>query len=300
MKIPGRNGSNPSVPQAQEPSPKPSSRPMPSPSGKTPQATSQVTPPRLSRPAPSPQAAPVTHQEKPAAVTEESSQKSSRMLIFALLGLLLLGSAGAGWGALKYNRTKAGYEQQVAELEQTLGQARRRQAEEQARADQAQRLNDNLKGQLAELQSEFDTLLATKQASSSQSQKLIAQLKRQLNEWQQEAEKRAAANLKLQGLNDQQKTEIGKLRKEGKKLAARNKSLEKKLKYAKRKIETIIGHNVELSKAAIKLLDAYENKGVFSALASNEPLTGVGRVKLEHAIQDYRQHVSKHTVEDTR
>ena len=231
---------------------------------------------------------------------EPEKQGSSRLLLFALLGLLLLGAIGTGWGALKYSRTKAAYEQQVAELEQHLGQSRRRHAEERARADQAQRLNSDLKKQLADLQGEFDALLATKQASSSQSQKLIANLRKQLADWQQKAEKSAAANLKLQAQNDKQLAEIGKLRKEVKQLTARNDSLDKKLKYANRKIDRMIGHNVELSKAASKLLDAYENKGVFSALTSGEPLTGIGRIKLEHLIQDYRQHVSKNTVEDTR
>ena len=45
--------------------------------------------------------------------------------------------------------------------------------------------------------------------------------------------------------------------------------------------------NRELVDIGFALLDAYRNKGVFAALAQGEPLTGLARVKLENAAQDY-------------
>ena len=45
--------------------------------------------------------------------------------------------------------------------------------------------------------------------------------------------------------------------------------------------------NRELVDISLELLTAYKNKGVFSALAQSEPLTGLARVKLENAAQDY-------------
>ena len=45
--------------------------------------------------------------------------------------------------------------------------------------------------------------------------------------------------------------------------------------------------NRELVDLGLELLDAYRNKGVWSALAEREPLTGLARVKLENAAQDY-------------
>ncbi len=302
MKIPGRTGQSPSSPSPGQP-PQAPSRSLPRAIGETnavsPQAASAALP-RLPRPSQQAPASSVTQPAQPAVTVSPEKGGSSRLLLFALLALLLLGAAGTGWGTLKYSRTKAAFEQQVAELEQNLGQTRRRQAEEQARADQAQRLNSDLKGQLADLQSDFDALLATKQASSSQSQKQIVLLQKQLGEWQQQAENQKAKNLQLQTKNDEQLAEIRKLQKESNQLTAQNNSLEKKLDYSNRKIDRLIGHNVALSKAAADLLDAYENKGVFSALVAKEPLTGMGKIKIEHLIQDYRQQVSQNTVEDTR
>lgn len=50
-------------------------------------------------------------------------------------------------------------------------------------------------------------------------------------------------------------------------------------------------HNGELAGAAEDLLNAYEEKGVFSVLGEHEPFTGIGRVRLENLLETYRDKV---------
>lgn len=54
--------------------------------------------------------------------------------------------------------------------------------------------------------------------------------------------------------------------------------------------------NRELVDISLELLTAYKNKGVFSALAQSEPLTGLARVKLENAAQDYAGKIADRTL----
>lgn len=52
-------------------------------------------------------------------------------------------------------------------------------------------------------------------------------------------------------------------------------------------------HNGEMARAAEDLLKAYEEKGVFSALGEQEPVTGIGRVRLENLLETYRDKVEE-------
>ena len=54
--------------------------------------------------------------------------------------------------------------------------------------------------------------------------------------------------------------------------------------------------NRELVDIGQELLAAYRNKGVFSALAQAEPLTGIARVKLENAAQEYAGKIAERTL----
>lgn len=56
-------------------------------------------------------------------------------------------------------------------------------------------------------------------------------------------------------------------------------------------LATCRAHNGELVGVANDLLAAYQNKGVFDVLGEGEPLTGIGRVRLENLLETYRDKV---------
>jgi chromosome segregation ATPase len=49
--------------------------------------------------------------------------------------------------------------------------------------------------------------------------------------------------------------------------------------------------NVQLAGIANEALDRYEKKGCFGALAQAEPFTGLKRVEVENAVEEYRQKI---------
>ena len=49
--------------------------------------------------------------------------------------------------------------------------------------------------------------------------------------------------------------------------------------------------NVQLAGIANEALDRYEKKGCFGALAQAEPFTGLKRIEVENAVEEYRQKV---------
>lgn len=49
--------------------------------------------------------------------------------------------------------------------------------------------------------------------------------------------------------------------------------------------------NVQLAGIANEALDRYEKKGCFGALAQAEPFTGLKRVEVENAVEEYRQRI---------
>lgn len=49
--------------------------------------------------------------------------------------------------------------------------------------------------------------------------------------------------------------------------------------------------NVQLAGIANEALDRYEKKGCFGALAQAEPFTGLKRIEVENAVEEYRQRI---------
>jgi len=62
------------------------------------------------------------------------------------------------------------------------------------------------------------------------------------------------------------------------------------------RVATLEGHNVELYRIGMELLDRYERKGLGAVLATREPLIGTARVRLENLVQDYRFRIEDEAV----
>ncbi|MEZ4601754.1 MAG: hypothetical protein R2940_18340 [Syntrophotaleaceae bacterium] len=267
MKIPGRQNDNAPSPEA----PATPSVKIAPPSG--------LEPPRASDP------------------QEQGSGQSARPWMFALIGVLLFAMAGGGFGFFQHSRTQRAHLQQVAELNGQMDQLQRRHAEERVRAEQAQRLSETLKTQLDKLQEEYDGLVQNSQTSVGKAQRQIRELQQEIARTNEKMTAEKARNEQLKTENGQLKTALKQANDKSDKLAATGQQLEKKLQYTTGQRDRCTAHNAELSAAASDLLDAYENKGVFSALLAKEPITGLKKIEVEHLVQNYRQKVIKNTLQ---
>jgi chromosome segregation ATPase len=86
-------------------------------------------------------------------------------------------------------------------------------------------------------------------------------------------------------------------RKEVARMETARKELEKKLGHTTEDLERCVTANAELSAISKELLAKYRNKGVVSALAAQEPLTQINKVKLEEYVQEYSEKVEALKIE---
>ena len=89
-----------------------------------------------------------------------------------------------------------------------------------------------------------------------------------------------ASNAKLQG-SYQEASEAARTR------DADAKRLDTTLGQTRERVKACEAKNVELYKLAEDVLDLYQKRGLFDAVASSEPLTKLKRVEIENAMQDY-------------
>lgn len=62
------------------------------------------------------------------------------------------------------------------------------------------------------------------------------------------------------------------------------------------RVATLEGHNVELYRIGMELLDRYAGKGFGEVLGAREPVTGTLRVRMENLVQDYRFRIEDEAV----
>lgn len=60
-----------------------------------------------------------------------------------------------------------------------------------------------------------------------------------------------------------------------------------------REAESCIKKNIDLYQTNLDLVNQYKNKGVFDALFQKEPVTGLKKVEIENAVQDYKTRLEK-------
>jgi chromosome segregation ATPase len=86
-------------------------------------------------------------------------------------------------------------------------------------------------------------------------------------------------------------------RKEIARMEGARKDLEKRLGHTREDLERCVTANAELSAISKELLAKYRDKGVVSALAAQEPLTQINRVKLDEYVQEYTEKVEALKIE---
>lgn len=162
-------------------------------------------------------------------------------------------------------------------LKSTMLQLRTEQTEKaalQAKADELEAKNKELSEQLTSLNKKSDAARAT-------SEKTIADLNNRFLSQEKETA-RLDESLKKWKLGYAQKDELSK-KKESDRAQLASEKIVLERKVADREIK-----NLELYKTGVEILNRYENFGLGRALLAREPFTGIAKIKLENAVQDYR------------
>jgi chromosome segregation ATPase len=156
--------------------------------------------------------------------------------------------------------------------------------------------------QLAQEKSALETEKATLQAQVQEQAKKLEDAVRQLGQFQTEAARYKASAESLQSANGALETQVNQGREQAqalrrkqqeiigkaRQLQADNQLLVQAVKEREQWIGQCGERNQGLIKAEQELLEKYRDKSVWDELAEIEPFTGIGQVRTENAVQDYR------------
>lgn len=163
---------------------------------------------------------------------------------------------------------------------------------------QAQTSNDGTKTALAKAQ----YMLRQISTEKTNLEKEISLLKTEKNELQKEIEKYKAENTKKQAEVNKQLSALEGLSKESHELQNNIEDTKEKYSLLQNENQRLLDrlatqtenfdicykNNKTLYSVNQEILGQYENKGFWDALSQKEPLTAVGKVKVENLIQDYQ------------
>ncbi|OHB25192.1 MAG: hypothetical protein A2X84_12780 [Desulfuromonadaceae bacterium GWC2_58_13] len=224
-----------------------------------------------------------------------------RIAILVVVGLLLFGAGlggGVHWGKQQIARLDAGFRKDFTELRQRLEGAQRRVADERVRTDQMQR-------RTYELETELETFKEELAAQDRQRQNAVGASLREIEKLRSEvaasAEDVARGKITIDQMqieNQRLTQQLAQASEERKTVQAQNDEARNRLKISGQHLDRCLGHNAEMARVASEVLDAYENKGVFSSLLEKEPITGFKQVEVEHLIQNYRRDISQNALQD--
>lgn len=164
-------------------------------------------------------------------------------------------------------------------------------AQVQALLQQISAERDTLKADTARLKADLEKAQQARDAAQTRvdgAEQAATRLREALAAFQ-------AQNEALRGRLGEAQTVIGSLRADqattGAALAqsqTQGKALDTDLAGCRARVDTLVAHNLKLFEIGNELLDRFEHKGVWSALKTAEPFTGLKRVELENIVQDYR------------
>jgi chromosome segregation ATPase len=199
------------------------------------------------------------------------TNESARLPRVGLAIRLTLAFACSIWPALAHAdsdmeaRMRDQFRQAVTQLRSLQDENSSLQAQKADSDKKIQSLNDQLKDaqqKIVEL-----TASAQKSTAAAAAEQEAALLRAQLEKSQSNYQQAVAAGQTAGGERDRLKTELAATSGQAQSCAAKNATLFK------------LGNTI---------LDAYEHKGFGEVLGENEPFTGLKRVELENAYQDYQ------------
>lgn len=225
-----------------------------------------------------------------------------RVIVSVLVAVLFFAvglGGGVYWGKQEIARIAAANGKNFDELRQRLDGEQRRVADERVRADQMQRLKYELERDQESLNEELVSVSRQKESAIGSSRQEVEKLQRQIAELTEKAALENVKNDQLQSSYQQLQQQLVRFDQEQKTAQTEKEALQSHLKVVGQQQERCLAHNAEMARVASEVLNAYGDKGVFSALLEKEPLTGIKKVEVEHLIQDYRRDISKNSLHGT-
>jgi chromosome segregation ATPase len=146
--------------------------------------------------------------------------------------------------------------------------------------------NEKLKGELADVKKERDSLKAAAGGVERRSKEDAAALSRSNAQREASNQELTQTKAKMQELIGKFRETIAKLRES----ETDGTSAKQALAVRERELQTCVDHNQGLYRLNDEILTHLENQGAFTRVAQAEPFTKIKRVQLENYVDDSRAH----------
>ncbi|ATE60500.1 hypothetical protein CCZ27_11570 [Thauera sinica] len=156
--------------------------------------------------------------------------------------------------------------------------------------DEAERTRDSLAGQLKEAQAARDAAEEKVGSEGAARRGLAARLEQASSEKTRLDGTLAETRKSLEART----SELAAARAEGERLQSELAGERGRLKQVDGQLGQCTADNAELAGSARELLKLYADKGVGDVLSANDPVLGIGRVRLENLMERYGDRIADH------
>jgi hypothetical protein len=218
-------------------------------------------------------------------------QNFSKKIIIPVVALVIGLAIGLGIGQMQVKKEEKISIDKIKEANRKIAFVQKKLTEEKNEATGS--IEQQYQGDLDKLQNEKKGLAGQLGKLKDQIQKMdlkireSAEASARTKKEADEAAVRARKELYKVELNSQELDD--KL----KKVTGEKQALHAELKKTTQSLGNCAFNNAELCSIADELLKKYRNKGLGSILRENEPLTQLGKIKLEHLTQQYEEEIQK-------
>lgn len=222
------------------------------------------------------------------------------ILIKIVLTIVFLGiglGVGIGYGRYQLNRAEEAHALAVEKMERKIAQWQKKYNERNARIEIERRNVKRLRNEMTELQEQVAGLQISEAVKLKKLKARINMLKEELASMEYQHLKLQAGEEHLTAELDTTKTDLGQMTVVAEELKKKSAELDFALRKKSSDYDRCFKHNQQMAEAAGELLVRYQNKTPWKSISEVEPLTGIGKVELEHIVQEYGFRIEDHRLE---
>lgn len=222
------------------------------------------------------------------------------ILIQIVLAIVFLGiglGGGIGYGRYQLNQAEEAHTLVLEKMERKINQWQKKYNERNARIEMERRNVKRLRNEIADLQEQVAGLQVSEAEKLKKMKARINTLTEELASMEYQRLKLQAGEEHLTAELDKTKTDLGQMTAVAETLKKKSTELDFSLREKSRDYDRCFKHNQEMATAAGELLVRYQNKKFWNALGEKEPLTGIGKVELEHIVQEYGFKIEDHRLD---
>lgn len=213
---------------------------------------------------------------------------NGKKMMFALAAVAFLGLGGY---AFDLTRTKAALNEKIARESIRMEQYQRKYGECRKESEALLSVKTGLEGRQRAVQAETETALEELKTGNAALKSKMNALEQRLALMGAERDKLSKALEEKQALERKTRQELERRTEANEALERAKKGVDEKLRKAELELDRARTRNGELCSISLELLKRYKDKGIFGAVADKEPLTQIGRAKLEEAVQEYKDKI---------